>query len=138
MKFYINETANMGYSPYDILLDDTNELNSIADRIQKAKGYLPLFDDSYEYDDENWYNFYLECDSDGVKGLWFEYGIDGAEGNRIELTEEDKANAFKAVCDFFGGLDEYKHYIDAYESRYEDAVEYQKGWETILQTLLRE
>lgn len=132
MKFYIDETADMGYSPYDILLDDTNELNTIADRIQKAKGKLPLFDYSGECDTEDWYNFYLMCDEDGVIGLYFTYGLDSSIGDDIEITEEDKVNAFKAVCDFFGGLDEYKHYIDAYEGRYKDAVEYQKGWETIL------
>lgn len=114
MKFYINETANMGYSPYDILLDDTNELNTIADRIQKAKGKLPLFDYSGEYDDEDWYNFYLECDENGVKGLYFVYGLDTSEGDNIKITEEDKADAFKAVCNFFGGIEEYKKYIEIY------------------------
>lgn len=115
MKFYIDETADMGYSPYDILLDDTNELNTIADRIQKAKGKLPLFDYSGECDTEDWYNFYLMCDEDGVIGLYFTYGLDGSIGDDIEITEEDKVNAFKAVCDFFGGIDGYKEYINKYE-----------------------
>ena len=111
MKFHINETADEGYFPYDILIDDTKELNEKADEIQKAKGKLPLFDDFGEYDADNWYNFYLECNEKGVYGLWFEYGS-GEAGDRIEISEQDKANAFKAVCDFFGGLDGYKAYIE--------------------------
>ena len=36
-KFYINESCDAGYSPFTILLDDTDQLNSIADDIQKEK-----------------------------------------------------------------------------------------------------
>ena len=114
MTFYVNETANMGYSPYCILLDDTKELNAIADKIQKAKGKLPLFDYSGEYDAKEWYNFYLECDADGVSGMHFEYGSGGEYCDTIPMTDEDKVNAFKAVLDFFGGLGAYKNYINMY------------------------
>lgn len=116
MTFYINETCNRGYSPYDILLDDTDELNEIADKIQKAKGKLPLFnyEEDEEYDGESWYNFFLTCDEDGVSSMYFEYG-DGAEYcDEIPLTEKDKKDAFDAVLKFFGGIDEYKEYIKIY------------------------
>ena len=115
MTFYINETADMGYSAYCILLDDTNELNAIADNIQKAKGKLPLFDDSGKYDPNDWYNFYLRCDTEGVKGMYFEYGLDMEFGDNIPMTDEDKAEAFKAVLDFFDGIDGYKDYIRSCE-----------------------
>lgn len=38
-------------------LEDTHELNMMADVIRKSEGYLPMFDDSGEYDDDGWYNF---------------------------------------------------------------------------------
>lgn len=117
MKFYINETAGDGYSPYNILLDDTKELNSIADEQQKAKGKLPLFDDSGEYDDTGWYDFFLECNINGVKRLYYEYGLNGEFLGEINLTEQDKMEAFKAVLDFFGGIEEYKEYINEYEGK---------------------
>ena len=115
MKFIINETADMGYSPYTILLDDTKQMNEIADIIQKQKGELPLFDDSAEYNADDWYNFYLDCDVDGVKKMWFEYGMGGDYCDEIELTEIEKVVAFETVCDFFGGLERYRDYIEEYE-----------------------
>ena len=115
MEFYINETAGMGYCPYNILLDDTNELNSIADRIQKAKGELPLFDYTGDYDSENWYNFFLTCGKQGVDCLYFEYGMDGTYCDEIQLTDEDKVNAFNAVIDYFGSDEKYNEYIMEYE-----------------------
>jgi len=90
-------------------------MNQIADEIQKRKGRLPLFDDSGEYDDEDWYNFYLECDLDGVFGMYFTYGISERGGNEIELSNEDKAKAFEAVLEAFGGYEKYKKYIEMYE-----------------------
>lgn len=117
MTFYVNETANDGYSPYRVLLDDTKELNAIADKIQKAKGELPLFnyEDGEEYNGESWYDFFLICDTDGVDRLEFEYG-DGMEYcDDIPLTEQDKRDAFDAVLKFFGGIKGYKEYIDRYE-----------------------
>lgn len=132
MKFVLDDSSDQ-YNPYDILLVDTSELNAIADKIQKAKGGIPLYDDSAEYDDEEWYNFYLTCDINGVKQLWFEYG-DGGVGDEIPITEQDKADAFKAVCDYFGGIEGYREYIDKWEGKYDDPVEYQKGWELIAKT----
>ena len=114
MTFYINETANCGYSPYRILLDDTTELNAIADKQQKAKGKLPLFDYSGEYDGDDWYDFFLLCDSHGVDNLVYEYGAGMEPAGEIELSEQDKTDAFKAVCDFFGGIEGYKEYIKEY------------------------
>lgn len=115
MTFYINETASDGYNPYRVLLDDTHELNMIADKNQKADGKLPCFDNSGEYDDVGWYDFFLECDTNGVKRLAYEYGLNGQPLGEIELSEQDKTNAFKAVCDFFGGIEGYKEYIREYE-----------------------
>lgn len=114
MQFYINETADMGYSPYNILLNDTKELNALADSIQKKKGEIPLFDYSGEYDDDNWYDFYLECNIDGVKGMYFTYGVGDKYGDEIKLTEQDKKDAFKAVCDFYGSIEDYKEYVAKY------------------------
>lgn len=115
MNFHINETADDGYCPYQILLDDTNELNEIADRIQKAKGELPLFDYSGEYEGEDWYDFYLECDGNKVIALRFEYGWSGTRGGYIELTDEDKIKAYEEICKFFGSVEDYKEYIRRYE-----------------------
>lgn len=120
MKFYINETADDGYCPFRVLLDDTKELNTIADNIQKAKGKLPLFNygDGEECDDDSWYNFYLICNRNGVDTLEFEYGDRMEYCDTIPLTEEDKKNAFDAVLKFFGGVDGYKQYIDEYEKQF--------------------
>lgn len=114
-KFFIDETSDMGYSPYNILLDETQTMNELADKIQKAKGNLPLFDDSGDYDPDDWYNFYLECDEDGVKCMYFEYGISSEYCDEIELTEEEKQEAFEQVIKFFGSKDEYRKYIENYE-----------------------
>ena len=115
MDFLINETSADGYSPYEILLDDTPELNSIADCIQRKKGNLPLFDDSGEYDDQNWYDFYLRCNLDQVNGMYFEYGISGEYCDEIPMTDKEREEAYAKVLDFFGGYGEYKRYILDYE-----------------------
>lgn len=140
MKFYISETADMGYSPYDIMLDDTHELNEMADKIQKRKGELPLFDEAaYDRGEDNWYNFFLECDENGVTGLWFEYGYGAEYGDRIELSDQDKADAFTAVLNFYGGIEGYKAYMDSYNGEGDfDMEKYQQGWETILKTMINQ
>lgn len=115
MEFYIDDSAKDGYSPYNILLVDTNELNTIADAIQKEKGELPLFDYTQDYDADDWYNFFLECNADGVSGMYFTYGAGDEYADAIELNEEDKRKAFEAVLEFFGGLNGYKNYINEYE-----------------------
>ena len=111
MEFYISEDAADGYSPYHILLDDTKILNAIADEKQKAKGKLPLFDDSGEYDPNDWYDFFLQCDITGVKRLYYQYGMSGEYGDEILLSEREKKKAFRKVLDFFGGMKGYKEYI---------------------------
>ena len=112
MEFYINETSNQGYSGYNILLDPTHEMEQMADEIQKAKGKIPLFDDTGEYDNEDWYDFYLTCDENGVKEMYFTYGISDEYGDEIELSELDKLKAWKAVLEFFGGIKGYKKYLE--------------------------
>ena len=113
-KFYINESCDAGYSPFTILLDDTDQLNSIADDIQKEKWELPLFDTSGEYDPDDWYDFFLECDLDGVHGMYFQYGNCPDYCDSIELDDESKRKAYEAVLKFFGGIDGYKEYIEIY------------------------
>ena len=114
-EFYINETCGMGYCPFDILLDDTKLLNSIADIQQKAKGERPLFDGSEDCDLEDWYNFFLECNEDGVSRLYYEYGMGGEYADEIEIDEVTKQNAFTKVIEFFGGINGYKNYIKEWE-----------------------
>ena len=114
-EFYINETCGDGYCPFDILLDETGYLNEIADEQQKAKGKIPLFDNSGEYDGNDWYNFFLECNENGVSRLYYEYGLSGEFGDDIEIDEVTKQNAFSKVLAYFGGLDKYKEYIKEWE-----------------------
>lgn len=40
-------------------LGDTHGLNALADDIRKKEGVLPFFDDSGEYNDDAWYNFFI-------------------------------------------------------------------------------
>lgn len=107
-----------GYSLIRILIDDSSYLNSIADKIQKAKGMLPLFDDSGEYDPDNWYDFYLDVNVKELKVncLYFEYGINGEYCDVIEIDDETKEYAMKTICEYYGGEDEYKKRL------------YKEGW----------
>lgn len=107
-EIYVVEDQILGYDPRRVLIDSTNKLDSLADQIQKAKGELPLFDDSEEYNSEDWYNFYFDTDGKRVTTFYFEYGLGGDYCDEIEIDEETKRNAFEVICNYYGGYDEYQ------------------------------
>ena len=45
-------------------LENTQELDEQADSLRRAKGFIPMYDDSGEYDEDGWYDFYLEVLAD--------------------------------------------------------------------------
>lgn len=104
----VTEDQIEGYSPYRVCVYETNELNALADYIQKAKGELPLFDYSGEYNSEDWYNFYFDTNGKEITSFYFEYGLDGDYGDVIEIDKETKQNAFEVICNYYGGYDEYQ------------------------------
>lgn len=106
-----------GYCPYNILIEPLGRLDEEADRLQKADGKLPCFDDNGEYDDQDWYDFFFETNENGVSSLYFERGISGEYGDEIEIDEETKRNAFEVILDYYGGLEGYKEAIEEYEGR---------------------
>ena len=105
-----------GYCPTHVIVEDNEELISVADKLQKAKGKLPLFDTSVEYDPDDWYNFYLELDicGDRVNALTYEYGLSGEYCGSIYLTDEQKEKAYQVVIDYYGGINKYKGIVYDY------------------------
>lgn len=118
-EIYVVEDQILGYDPHRVCIEDTNKLNTIADQIQKAKGELPLFDYSGEYDGNDWYDFFFVTDGKEVHELYFQYGLGADIGDEIEIDEETKRNAFEVICDYYGGYDEYQNACKEYNGGYE-------------------
>lgn len=78
-------------------IEPLGSLEREADRIQKAKGKLPLFDYSGEYDNDDWYEFYFKLDGDKVTDLEFIYGLGGYTGDVIEIDEQTKRSAEEMI-----------------------------------------
>ena len=99
--------------PYRVFIYDTNRLNSEADRIQTAKGELPLFDyNAPDYNSEDWYDFWFMCDEDDVYGLCFGYGNAVEVEGEIEIDEQTKKDAYDLIMEYFGGRDKYIEYAN--------------------------
>lgn len=123
-EIYVNETSDEGYSPYRILLDDTNKLNAEADRLQLAKGERVLFDLSAPeglYDDVDWYDFFVKLTETGdIISILYRYGFNGEECGEIEIDKETKKNIRTAIDDFFS--------LTTYESWMEYRNWYEREW----------
>lgn len=108
-EIYIDGEGCYDDYPLTIPIESTIKLNNEADRIQKAKGELPLFDDSDEYDNEDWYDFHFETNGREVTGLYFDYGIKRTNGYvKIDIDETSKRNAWEVICKAWGGEKKYK------------------------------
>lgn len=107
MNITIAEDQKMFFSPFRILIEDTNELNQIADARQKAHGEVTYFD--YDNPDNNydgWYDFYIDTNGKEVTSMYYESF--GSYIDKIELTEEDKVSLIQQIVDYYGGEDEYE------------------------------
>jgi len=103
------------YSPYRILVEDTNEMNRIADKKQRAKGKTTYFDDSNpDNDNEGWYNFYFDTNGTEVIQFYYEY-MNGEYGDSIEMTKEEKRIVMKNILDYYGGAEEYEKACENYD-----------------------
>ena len=89
-KVQIAEDQICYYSPYRVLIFETNEMNAIADKKQRAKGEMTYFDDTNpDNDDKGWYNFYFDTNGKEVIQFYYEY-MDGSYCDSIEMTDEEK------------------------------------------------
>ena len=90
-------------------LHDTHPLNVIADAMRKELGYLPMFDDSGEHDEDGWYNFRI-----GINGCtdtrhynhtdnYIEFSVespnaaDDYKTYTIDLTEDEQIEMYKVL-----------------------------------------
>lgn len=89
----------------ELQIESLNSLDEEADRIQKAKGKLPLFDDSGDYDSEDWYEFFFTYEEGIITGLYFQYGISHEYGDEIKIDEETKLNAQSKLEAYMKGRD---------------------------------
>lgn len=48
-------------------VEATGELDEVVDEIRKREGQMPFFDDSVEYDDTAWYDFYAKVNLETEK-----------------------------------------------------------------------
>ena len=102
------------YSPYRILIYETDEMNRIADEKQKAKGLMTYFDDTNPDNDPNgWYNFYFDTNGKEVIQFYYEYE-NGDYGDSIEMSEEDKAVMIDKILEYYGGKEEYERVCREY------------------------
>ena len=102
------------YSPFRILIIETDEMNQMADRRQRAKGEKTFFDDSNPDNDYNgWYNFYFRTDGEEVMDFFYEDDCGNYIGD-IEISEEDKQLAMQKIIEYYGGKKEYKRRCEEY------------------------
>ena len=108
MKVTIVEDQKDFYSPFRIYIDDTEELNRIADARQKAHGKVTYFDDTNPDNDyDGWYNFIIDTDGEKVTKMYYE----DEAGNYIDsiaISEEDKMSLMEQIIEYFGGREAYE------------------------------
>lgn len=83
----------------------TVELSNIADAMRKKLGYLPMHDDSGEYDEDGWYNFNIGINgyTDSMVDNCIEFSVDSPNADddwqtyTIPLTEEEQVEVFKVL-----------------------------------------
>lgn len=104
------------FSPYRILVEDTSNMNEIADKKQRAKGKTTYFDDTNpDNDDTGWYNFYFDTNGTEVIQFYYEY-MDGEYGDSIKMTDEEKHIVMEKILDYYGGAEEYKKVCVDYDA----------------------
>lgn len=107
-KVQIAEDQIDYYSPYRILIYETDEMNRVADKKQRAKGETTYFDDTnLENDDEGWYNFYFDTNGKEIIQFYYEY-MNGDYGDSIEMTDEEKKIVMDKIIEYYGGKEEYE------------------------------
>lgn len=107
-KVQIAEDQICYYSPYRILIFETDEMNRIADEKQRAKGETTYFDvTNPDNDDDGWYNFYFDTNGKEVIQFYYEY-MDGSYGDSIKMTDEEKKIVMDKIIEYYGGRDEYE------------------------------
>lgn len=114
-EIYIDSEGCYDDYPLTIPILSTIKLDNEADRIQKAKGELPLFDDSGEYDCDDWYEFHFTTNGKEVTGLYFDYGIKRMDGyGEIDIDDITKHNAWEVICKAWGGEKKYRRCCDKF------------------------
>ena len=102
-------------SPYRVLIDESGEMMSLADKNQRAKGEKTYFDDTNPDNDNNgWYNFYFETNGEEIIDFYYERE-DGTYCDSIEMTEEEKRIGMNKIIEYYGGKEEYKRKCEEYD-----------------------
>lgn len=80
-------------------LYSTIGLNSLADKMRKEDGELPFFDESGEYDDDGWYDFFI--DLNGYTGTHVANCIYARAYDQeeycIDLSEEEQEYVYQVL-----------------------------------------
>lgn len=125
VQFFINGFDN---AVLRFGIDDMHQMNIVVDEMRTADGHLPMFpdDESVEYDEDGWYNFYViieKTDEDEYNvtieaNVVSERADDNEQTYDFTLSEEAQKNVLdriEALCwRYFGAnlammFDEYEN-----------------------------
>lgn len=104
---YSNEYPEAYNGVLELRIEPTGMLEKEMDKVRKAKGLVPFFDCSGEYDADRWYNFDVFCEKDNFVSLTCTIGDceeddDGTQGYYLALSEETGDLIYKRVRSLIG------------------------------------
>lgn len=89
-------------------IEDFRTVNEIADGIRSDIGNVPFFDFKNNYDDEGWYDFFVDCDyKDGkLTNVELSFRVENAslsddsqEHYKIDITDDEKGAIAEVMWD---------------------------------------
>lgn len=81
-------------------LASTKGLDAIADELRKAEGDLPFFDDTGDYDDIGWYDFFIDLNGYNdhhVDTCIYARAYDDSDEYYIDLTSDEQEYIYQAL-----------------------------------------
>lgn len=94
--FYVHDHNKISFE-----LQSTTELDAYADEIRERKGYAPFFDESQEYWDNGWYDFYLLVDVFDKSVVSIQFNVTGNDADE-EICPD---NGFSYYIDDYVEID---------------------------------